>query len=169
MARSLNPLDKDIKYNINFIKESLTDSLEVESLSTKDVVFFWNFFLNQKQSLYIVVVIFSLLEVCLFLYLMNFRKRLMKYLCICLGIVWCIFLSGLYVKISSYSWTATIVDEVSVYSGPSDENSVLFNLHEAAPVMIEEKLEGWRKIKLSDGKTGWLKAKEVWSLLEEKV
>ncbi len=50
--------------------------------------------------------------------------------------------------------------EVSVKSEPGFGNAESFKLHEGAKVQIEGQEEDWLKIRLADGKTGWL-AQEV--------
>lgn len=46
--------------------------------------------------------------------------------------------------------------EISVRTEPNTRSEVVFLLHEGTRVNVEEEMEGWKKIRLSDGKTGWL-------------
>ena len=60
------------------------------------------------------------------------------------------------------SWGAIIDTSTAgakVYSGPSRRESVLFELHEGAPVMVRgAKREEFWPIELSDGRKGWISA-----------
>ena len=164
-AQELAPLDSDIKANINFIKESLVDSLETEYVSSLDMFFFWNFFINKKTSVLIMFLLIAVFELCLFLYFVvsSFKKRMFKILSLvmfCLALLWS---GSTAVKLKKLSFTAVISETALVRSTPNQDDSVLFSLHEGAPLMIkDDSYEGnWYKIKLSDGKEGWIQKDEV--------
>jgi len=50
---------------------------------------------------------------------------------------------------------------VSVKSEPSASASETFEIHEGTKVQILEKIDSWYKIKLVDGKVGWLKEEAI--------
>lgn len=60
-------------------------------------------------------------------------------------------------------WGAVhVTPKASVFSGPSEQNTLLFELHEGAPVLIVERgLSGYLRIQLSDGKSGWIAGSQV--------
>ena len=50
----------------------------------------------------------------------------------------------------------------AVYSGPSEQNTKVFELHDGAPVLITERgTSGYLRILLSDGKSGWITGSQV--------
>ena len=51
--------------------------------------------------------------------------------------------------------------ETSVKNDPNPNGQELFQLHEGTKVQILETFENWDKIKLSDGKTGWIKTADI--------
>ena len=51
-----------------------------------------------------------------------------------------------------------LVDVVDVKSAPSDDATLEFIIHEGTELLILESTKEWVKIKLKDGKTGWLTA-----------
>jgi len=51
--------------------------------------------------------------------------------------------------------------KASVKSEPTTVASEVFELHEGTKVQVLEQIDDWSKIKLIDGKIGWLKSKEV--------
>jgi hypothetical protein len=54
-------------------------------------------------------------------------------------------------------WGAIVSDGAKVYSGPSASNTLLFNLNTGAPVELSsESNAGFRMVRLSDGKKGWV-------------
>ena len=51
--------------------------------------------------------------------------------------------------------------EASIKSDPNPNGQELFQLHEGTKVNILETFESWNKIKLTDGKTGWIKTSDI--------
>ena len=162
-ARELAPMDSDIKANINFIKDKLVDSLETEYVTTSDMFFFWNFFINKKTSMLILFILIACFLLSVFSLLYFNKKASIRVSVLVLFILTLIWAGSSYVKFHHMSWTAVINETVEVKSSPNLDSSALFTLHEGAPLMIQDKLyEGsWYKIKLSDGKEGWIKKDDV--------
>ena len=52
-------------------------------------------------------------------------------------------------------------EEVSVQSEPTNSASESFILHEGTKVFVLDNVDEWSKIKLSDGKLGWLKSNSI--------
>jgi len=53
-----------------------------------------------------------------------------------------------------------------VKSNPNSRSEESFRLHEGTKVQVIETYNDWKKIKLSDGKVGWVIAEEI-KLLKE--
>ena len=53
------------------------------------------------------------------------------------------------------------VQESKVKSTPNSRSEESFRLHEGTKVQVLETYNDWKKIKLSDGKTGWLASKDI--------
>ncbi|MEM9686153.1 MAG: SH3 domain-containing protein, partial [Bacteroidota bacterium] len=51
--------------------------------------------------------------------------------------------------------------ETEVRSEPNDRSEKVFLLHEGTKVNVKDELGEWKKIRLTDGKTGWLPAKTL--------
>ena len=51
--------------------------------------------------------------------------------------------------------------KVSVKSEPNTSASKTFELHEGTKVLVLDKIDNWYKIKLADGKVGWLKEETI--------
>ncbi|WP_010522961.1 tetratricopeptide repeat protein [Aquimarina agarivorans] len=54
--------------------------------------------------------------------------------------------------------------EIKIQSEPNSRSEKLYTLHEGTKVKLLEAVDDWRKVKLSDGKVGWLPQKEVKAL-----
>lgn len=48
-----------------------------------------------------------------------------------------------------------------VKSGPSEKAEDVFILHEGTSTIVTEDYEGWKKIKLPDGKVGWIESSDL--------
>ena len=46
--------------------------------------------------------------------------------------------------------------QADVRNAPTRSSEVYFELHEGTKVVILETLENWRKIRIADGKIGWI-------------
>ena len=53
------------------------------------------------------------------------------------------------------------IPKISVFSAPSNSSTKLFNIHEGLKVDIEDNDNYWVKIKLIDGKEGWIKSDQI--------
>lgn len=51
--------------------------------------------------------------------------------------------------------------EVRVSSEPNGSSDVIFTLHEGTKVNVLEELDGWEKIRIADGQTGWLLGENI--------
>ncbi|MBR9854371.1 MAG: tetratricopeptide repeat protein [Algicola sp.] len=47
--------------------------------------------------------------------------------------------------------------EVHVISEPNNNSTIIFTIHEGTKVNVLEELEDWKRVRIADGQTGWLK------------
>ncbi|TSC92747.1 MAG: hypothetical protein Athens101428_800 [Candidatus Berkelbacteria bacterium Athens1014_28] len=64
-------------------------------------------------------------------------------------------------QLENYKYGIVLEQVVNVKSSPDAKSSDAFILHEGIKVKVEDKLEGWNKIRLSDGKIGWLESSTI--------
>ena len=48
-------------------------------------------------------------------------------------------------------------EEVDVKNAPTNDSDIIFSLHEGTKVKVLDSVDDWKKIKLVDGKIGWVK------------
>jgi tetratricopeptide (TPR) repeat protein len=51
--------------------------------------------------------------------------------------------------------------QAQVKSAPTNSSEIYFELHEGTKVLILESLDNWKKIKIADGKMGWMKVSDL--------
>ena len=52
-------------------------------------------------------------------------------------------------------------NKVNIYSAPNNSSVILFKINEGLKVDIKGKDSDWIKIKLIDGKEGWIPSKKI--------
>ena len=52
-------------------------------------------------------------------------------------------------------------EETSVRNAPTLNSEEVFTLHEGTKVTVLDSIDDWKKIKLADGKIGWIIAEEI--------
>ena len=61
----------------------------------------------------------------------------------------------------SYKTAIVFAQQSDVKSAPTNSSDISFELHEGTKVQLLESLDNWRKIKIADGKIGWIAADAI--------
>ena len=69
------------------------------------------------------------------------------------------FRNQLYVK--SNTEAIIFAKEAEVMNAPTNTSDTYFELHEGTKVMVLESLDNWKKIRIADGKIGWIDQKHL--------
>ena len=162
-ALQLDPNSKDIQNNLSFAKNMTIDAIGVvpelglskyiKNISNKLNFDTWS--------------ITSIVFVCLFVVFVLYyyfaysttRKRLSfisSFICIGLAIVSLAFAFHKYNLDKKDRPAIIFAQESQVKSEPNLKSTEAFVLHEGTKVQILDTINNWQKIKLSDGKTGWI-------------
>jgi len=167
-ALHLEPNNKDILFNLEFAKRMTLDNIEElpKSISQKfrDAVVL-KFTYNTWA---IISVSFAFLFAILFLlYHFSYSTGVKRIYFITSGLV-VIFVSlSLLFSYQNHKYvtnarTAIIfAQQAQVKSAPTKSSEVNFELHEGTKVFILESLDNWVKIKIADGKMGWIEEEDM--------
>jgi SH3-like domain-containing protein len=66
-----------------------------------------------------------------------------------------------------YAYTNTTVEaiifskEIDINNAPTENSENIFTLHEGTKVLVLDSVDNWRKIRIADGKTGWIIADKM--------
>lgn len=161
-ARSLIPRDPDLKANLKFVHEQTVDKLSISSTGSfvKDLSF-WIDMGTAKEFIFIASFIMSICLCLLFISLLM-NTPLIRVWSYIFGVL--AFFAYLAAASSFYyreNWGAVSIGRSDIRSGPGELNTVVFQLHEGAPFILDAKEDSWYKIRLSDQKIGWVSAKDV--------
>lgn len=167
-ALQLNPNDNDIKNNLAFAK-----NMTIDSIDTIPEVGFSKFIKTIANSLSfdgwaILVVILMLGFVVLFLvyYFAQFTtyKRFAF-----IGSIASLFLMIMALGLAFHSYNLHQLDnpaiifaqESQIKTEPNLRSELAFVLHEGTKVQVMDTIDNWKKIKLTDGKIGWVLKDDV--------
>jgi len=167
-ALKINPIHVDASNNLAFAKRMTIDVIEDLPKS-----FLQRFSSTVIQKLTydtwaILAVIASFLSVILFLlyYFSSYTKRKIFYfnssIFVVFVMVFTVFFAFSNYKTTQKSRSAIIFSQKSdVKNSPSLDGEAVFELHEGTKVYILDELSSWKKIKLADGKIGWISASDL--------
>jgi tetratricopeptide (TPR) repeat protein len=91
------------------------------------------------------------------------RRRLLVYSLLAGGLCALLAAGGLAFKVHQAMAREAIVmlDRVDVRSGPGEDNTVLFTVHEGTSLELRNRLDGWFQVSLPNALSGWVAAASV--------
>lgn len=167
-ALQLNPANKDAYNNLIFAKRLTLDRIETLPKT----------FLQQFNQDYIskltfdqwavICILCSILASLSFLIYYYSFSSLKKRLFFVSSITFFILLvSSLAITFHQYNKNTNTIEaivyvpEVSVKNEPTKNADESFIIHEGTKIIVLDKVDNWNKIKLQDGKIGWLKSNQI--------
>jgi len=167
-ALKLNPMHQDASNNLVFAKRMTIDIIE-----DLPKTFLQRFSSNVIQKLTydtwaILAVIASFLATLLFLlyYFSSSPKRKLIYFNTTIFAVFVVAVTVIFAY-SNYETTQKSSNAIvfssksDIKNSPSLDGESVFELHEGTKVTILDSLSNWRKIKLADGKIGWVNSEDI--------
>ncbi len=164
-ALALDPKDEDILFNINMARELQIDEVEELPSSIFDKLKHEFALIMSSSNWAVISIVFLATALMLFIILMG---RFAPWRTTFIGLV----ITLLFALISTSSaWLTLQVERESyailmnpnayVKSAPLDNSDDTFIIHEGIKVRVLEQYKGWIKIKLADGKVGWIQENQL--------
>ena len=81
-----------------------------------------------------------------------------------------LLLITLFFTVKEYRYSNTTVEaiifskETSINNARTDNSEKIFTLHEGTKVLVLDTVDNWKKIRISDGKTGWIISDKIKTL-----
>ena len=167
-ALQLAPGDKEIQNNLAYAQNMTIDAIDVQpevgfSKLFKNIINYLDYEVWAKLS-----IIFMALFVALFLWYYfssNTGKKRVAFISFivslfCFAMTFSLAFQKLEMD-KKNNPAIVFAHESSVKNDPNPNGQELFQLHEGTKVQILESFENWDKIKLSDGKIGWIRASDI--------
>ncbi|TXD82721.1 SH3 domain-containing protein [Subsaximicrobium wynnwilliamsii] len=167
-ASLLNPNDKDIKNNMAFAKNMTLDAIDtVPEVGLAKLMNSWTktFYYEVWAK---ISVAFAILFVILFIsyfFVSSTGKKRFAFVSsiLCLLLVFASF--GLayhgHDLVANNQPAIVFAKEAQIKSEPNLRSTEAFKLHEGTKVQVLDSVDNWKKIKLADGKTGWVMNEDI--------
>ena len=167
-ALKLDPLNEDVKNNLIFAKRLALDNIE-ELPKTVLQKFNKNYLQKLSYNQWaIVVIVFSFLGSLLFLLFYFAEIPSKKRFYFATSIISFIFLlSTIFITYNQYNYSKknkeaiVFAEKTEVRNAPTLNSEEVFTLHEGTKVYVLDAVDNWKKIKLADGKIGWIIADDL--------
>ncbi|MFQ5878018.1 MAG: tetratricopeptide repeat protein [Acidobacteriota bacterium] len=90
-------------------------------------------------------------------------RRALGYAALLAGVLAALAGGGLYYKVDQITAEQAIVvrEKLDVRSGPAEDNTVLFTVHEGTRVELRNRLDDWYQVSLPNALSGWVPASGV--------
>lgn len=167
-ALLLKPNDRDVLNNLAYAQNMAMDDIETLPDSTISRLYknFTNY-LSFDQWAYLAIV-FMVFFVALYLAFYYFKFSTQKRIAfigsimsLILSLVMAILAYSEYSDFTSERPAIIFAQKTSVRSEPNDRSQAVFDLHAGTKVSVLDQLNDWKKIQLSDGKTGWMLSNDI--------
>jgi len=167
-ALLLKPNDSEIKNNLSYANNMTLDAIDV-----MPEVGFSKFYNNVVRWLsfdqwgYLAVIsmlLFVLLYIAFYFFHFSTRKRIafiLSLFCLLVSILAAILAFANYNDFNSDQPAIVFEREIAVRPEANNRGQAVFTLHEGTKVNVLESLNGFKKIKLTDGKEGWLPEESI--------
>jgi len=167
-ARRLAPGDDDLRHNLQIANMMITDRIEPAPR-----LFVWDYWDGIKSSfslaslVTVVYLLYALIAACASAFLLARTYRLRKISLLAGAGVLVVFLFFVVVLIARMG-DITRTDEavvmspiVTVKNSPDPKSSDAFVLHGGVKLLLIDRVGDWSKVRIADGKVGWLEATAV--------
>jgi len=161
----LNPLNSDATNNLEFAKRMTIDRIEElpkTFLQRLEINYIQKFSYNQWA---LIAVICSFLTAVLFLLFYFSRashKKRTYFLSSMLLLMLCVVSTTItysqYHTSTSTRFAIIFASKVTVKNAPTDTANEIFTLNEGTKISVLDSVDNWKKIRLADGKIGWVSA-----------
>ncbi|AXT54061.1 tetratricopeptide repeat protein [Aquimarina sp. BL5] len=162
-ALELAPNDEDIKNNLTFANNATIDAIDVipEGVISRTINGFTNMFSFDIWAWISVfcVVLFVVLFILYYSARISSKKRLFflgSWVLLIIGLFGVFFAFKQYNFIENNQYAIIFAQESTIKSEPNLRSEEVFVLHEGTKVKVTETVNDWKKIKLADGKIGWI-------------
>lgn len=167
-ALLLKPNDSEIKNNLAYAKNMTLDVINPLPVTTlksiyNKVVGHFNF--DQWAYLSVVLIILFVISYIAFKFFnYSTKKRISFVASITFLLLSITAITAAYLNYSDYKKNRPAIvfnEESLVLEEPNTRSKEVFRLHEGTKVFVLDELKQYYKIKLADGKTGWISSEEI--------
>jgi tetratricopeptide (TPR) repeat protein len=170
-AKELLPRDEDVQFNLQLVNLQVVDKIDVVP---KIFIYRWidtMLTLFSLTTMGWIVYAFFLLTLVAFAYFLFAPTYSQKRLSMFAGLVFsgALVLTMIGYGVQSYAESNTefaivMADAANIKSAPDSKGNDLFVLHKGLKVQVLDSVNHWRKIRVGDGKVGWIPEEDCESI-----
>ncbi len=170
-AKELLPRDEDVQFNLQLANLQVVDKIDVVP---KIFVYRWidtMLTLFSLATMGWIVYTFFLLTLAAFAFFLYAGTYSQKRLSMFAGLVFsaALVLTMIGYGVQSYTESNTefaivMADAANIKSAPDSKGNDLFVLHKGLKIQVLDNVNRWRKIRLADGKVGWIPEEDCESI-----
>ena len=170
-ARQLLPRDEDVQFNLQLANLQVVDKIDAVP---RLFVYRWvdsMLALFSLSTMGWIVYSFFILTLAAFAFFLYARTYTQKRLSMFAGLVFstALILTMIGYGVQSYKETNTefaivMSDVANIKAAPDSKGNDLFVLHKGLRVQVLDSVNHWRKIRLADGKVGWIPEEDCESI-----
>ncbi|MBN1898925.1 MAG: BatD family protein [Spirochaetes bacterium] len=167
-ARLYLPRDRDVKFNLEFAENLKVDSIQEMEYNPFTKIIFFVYDLFNVNILFIFVFILSWLLVAIFAVKWLVKNVLYRSLAArifpTIVMAFLFFLILFMIKVyhaQNHIDSVVLASESEVRSGPGQDFTVIFTLHEGTKVRERNYSQRWTQISLPNGFNGWIDSKDI--------
>lgn len=163
-AKKINPSDEDVYFNLELANSKIVD--KVEPLPDFFLTRIGSKFIQAKSAdgwalMGIQTLILTLVLLGLYIISKNYTYRKTGFygslVCLVFTVLFITFAASQKAAVTNDNYAIVFSPSVTAVSSPNEKSTQLFVIHEGLKVEIEETENNWSKIKLGNGKEGWVK------------
>ena len=167
-ALLIDPLNEDARNNLVFAKKLTIDNIKElpKSIFQKmDESYVKKLSYNEWA---ITTIVFVFLGSSLFLlFYFSYTPSLKRLFFVTSVLSFLLFIFSFIITVKEYSFNLSnveaiiFVEETEVKNAPTLNSDDIFKLHEGTKVTVLDAVDSWKKIKIADGKIGWIQADQI--------
>ncbi|MGB0892327.1 MAG: SH3 domain-containing protein, partial [Flavobacteriaceae bacterium] len=167
-ALQLDPLNQDAANNLVFAKRLTLDAIEElpkTFLQRFNENYLQKFSFNQWAIIVVILSSLASLLFLLFYFSVTSSRKRMYFVTSILSFL--LLIISLVITYNQYNFSKNNINAIifsekaEVKNAPTLNSEDVFTLHEGTKVKVLDAVDNWKKIKLADGKIGWIIASEL--------
>lgn len=162
-ALKIDPGNEDVQYNLRLVNARIID--KIKELPDVPIMAYWDIvvtYFSVDAWLTIFLIFWIMILLCVAAYYLVGRARIQR-IAVMAGLfnITMILIIGIFLlarlhRESTTDYGVLLKSTVTAQSSPDANRVDAFVIHEGIKFQIEEELSDWSRIKLADGKVGWL-------------
>ncbi len=167
-ALLLNPLHSDAQNNLTFAKRMTIDNIKVlptTFLQKFNRIVIMKFSYNTWAYIAVLMALLAAIWFLWYHFAVSSRRKLLLFnltiLSVLVLLVSVFFAFHNFKVIRNNRIAIVFASKTEVKNAPTSSSDLLFDLHEGTKVIVLDAVDNWKKIKISDGKIGWIFASDI--------